>query len=216
MPIGNLDIGGLTRDTHLELREHATRINILLPKDGSEFFTGNLRFGTAGDVGITRNAAGVLEVNTGVAGTLAWFREQGDAVVTADFSVTNSTTLVNVTGLTFNVVAGRRYAFEVDAHTTSANTGGIKLAIAGTATATWFLSEGVMFENAGVVDQTRTTTIGNVTSAHTTCLAAYSIIHGTILVNAGGTLTLQFAQNAANATPSVLLRGSTMIVHDVT
>jgi hypothetical protein len=36
-----------------------------------------------------------------------------------------------------------------------------------------------------------------------------------ITVNAAGTLTVQFAQNASNAAASTVLAGSTMMVHDM-
>lgn len=39
-------------------------------------------------------------------------------------------------------------------------------------------------------------------------------IYGTITVNASGTLTVQFAQNSSNATPSIVARGSQFIVRD--
>ena len=40
-------------------------------------------------------------------------------------------------------------------------------------------------------------------------------IEGTITVNAAGTLTVQFAQNTSNGTPSIVKRGSTFIVQDM-
>lgn len=54
------------------------------------------------------------------------------------------------------------------------------------------------------------TTVGGVTAV----TAAYCRITGTITVNAGGTLTVQFAQNASNGTASSVLIGSSFVVQD--
>jgi len=52
------------------------------------------------------------------------------------------------------------------------------------------------------------TSVGNVTAV----TAAYTVITGTIVCSATGSLTLQFAQNASNAAASTILAGSTFIV----
>lgn len=54
-------------------------------------------------------------------------------------------------------------------------------------------------------------TVGGVTAV----TAAYCRITGTITVNAGGTLTVQFAQNASDVTASSVLIGSTFIVQQM-
>lgn len=134
--------------------------------------------------------------------------------VSSDYSVTSNTTLANVTGLTANVAASGTYRFEARLYTTSANTGGVKFAIGGTATATDIIYEGVTTD-AGVITQTRAgalaTTVGAVTNATT----AYTVITGTITVNAAGTLTVQFAQNASDAGASVVKRGSTFVLTEM-
>ena len=53
--------------------------------------------------------------------------------------------------------------------------------------------------------------VGGVTSV----TAAFTQITGTITVNAAGTLTCQFAQNASNATASSVLVGSTFILTEM-
>jgi hypothetical protein len=129
--------------------------------------------------------------------------------VSTQFDKTN-TTLDNITGLTANVAAGKIYRFEAILYTTSDVAGGVKVAIGGTATATSIIYEGLTTDG-GLTTQSRTTTLGNAVGAVTAVTAACIKVTGTITVNVAGTLTCQFAENAATATSSVLV-GSTFVV----
>src|SRR5262249_7630642 len=140
----------------------------------------------------------------------------GDSRVTSDFSVTSSTTLTNVTGLTVTVVAGKTYSFVATLFTTSNVAGGVQAAIAGTATATAIIYEGETTAGAAIGAQTRASALATAVGAITAVTAARIDIMGTITVNAGGTLTVQFAQNASNGTASVVKQGSTFRVWQIT
>jgi len=131
--------------------------------------------------------------------------------VSTQFNKTSDTTLANVTGLTATVVAGKFYRFEVKLYTTSNIAGGVKVAIAGTATATAVVYEGLTTD-AGLTTQSRATALATAVGAVTAVTAAYILISGTIQVNAAGTLTVQFAQNASNGTASSVLVGSTFLL----
>lgn len=132
----------------------------------------------------------------------------------AQFDKTSDTTLANVTGLTFDkseLQAGRIYEFEAILYTSSNVAGGVKFAIGGTATATAIIADAVVYQG-GVSIATGTprvtalaTTVGDVTAVTT----AFVTINGRITVNAAGTLTIQFAQNASNGAASSVLVGST-------
>lgn len=124
-----------------------------------------------------------------------------------------TTTLGNVTGLTANVAASGTYRFEAKLYTTSDVAGGIKVAIAGTATATAIIYEGLT-TNAGTTTQSRATALATAVGAVTAVTAAYVTITGTITVNAAGTLTVQAAANAATGTTSVLV-GSTFVLTEM-
>lgn len=126
-------------------------------------------------------------------------------VVAAQFDVTNSTTLVDVTGLAVNVDALHTYTFRATLYTVSDVGTGVKVAIGGTCTETSIIYE-ASTQNAGAITQSRTTTKGNAVGGVTAVTAARVDIFGTIVVNAAGTLTVQFAENAAVAatTSSVL------------
>lgn len=136
----------------------------------------------------------------------------GGATVTTQYD-NNTTTLGNVPGLSYNVAAGKRYRFEVDLYTTSDVAGGVKAAIGGTATATNIIYEGLTTD-AGTTTQSRATALGSAVGGVTAVTAAYIRLVGTIVVNSAGTLTVQFAENAATATSSVLI-GSTFLVREI-
>lgn len=133
-----------------------------------------------------------------------YFRTSGQKRVTANFDKTN-TTLANVTGLSATLTAGKAYYFRavlfVDAHAT----GGCKFAIGGTCTATSIIYH-IKAINDGTsalaITSRQTSLGGNAGQAGATALLV--TIEGQIVVNAGGTLTVQFAQNAASGTSTVL------------
>lgn len=131
-------------------------------------------------------------------------------VLDQDFAKTN-TTLADVTGsstnLSYTVTAGETYKFRAVLHISANATGGLKFTLGGTATATsvvWF--NHVIGVSAGTVIQVQTTSLGS--SVGTNGVTTYyAVAEGSIAVNAGGTLTVQFAQNSASGT-STVLRGS--------
>lgn len=124
-----------------------------------------------------------------------------------------TTTLGNVTGLTANVAAGKVYRFEATLYTTSNAAGGVKVAIAGSATATAIVYEGLTTD-AGLTTQSRGTALATAVGAVTAVTAAYVKVTGTITVNAAGTLLVQAAANVAVGTTSVLV-GSTFVVTEI-
>lgn len=130
---------------------------------------------------------------------------------------TSTTTLTNITGLTRNVEAGKTYSIEAVLPTTSAVTGGVKIAIGGTATATAIWYEAVVTEN-GVVKvpgTTRATAIGTAVGDVTAVTAASITIRGVITVNAPGTLTVQGAQSVSDAGATSYLVGGGLFLRPI-
>ena len=189
--------------------------NILLSRTGDPtVFTPDM------DTGVFRNAAGVMEVNSGQAGNLAgaYLKWGGTSRAAADWP-TSVATLADAGGLSVSVKAGRAYAFEAELSFTCAAAGGIKCAIGGNATATNIIYDGWIVDSAanGIKGNAQATAMGApVAAAATVGTAGHVTIRGTIEVNAAGTLTVQAAQNTVNATATVVKRGSRLIVHDVT
>jgi len=125
--------------------------------------------------------------------------------VSSNFSKTSDTTLANITGLTFTTASGGKYRFHANLFLSCGASGGAKVAISGTNTATkiqYLISL-----------RTATAFVGEVNTAlggdyGTTAAHVLGEIVGYIDVNEGGTLTVQFAQNASNGTASIVLAGS--------
>lgn len=135
--------------------------------------------------------------------------------VAANFAVTNSAVLVNITGLTANVSAGKTYRFRAFVPLSCIAAQGFTLAIAGTATATAIIIDAQAFDGVGgaAALYAQTNALGNTLFTGSgaifgsTNVGAY--ITGTITVNAAGTLTVQLAQDvAAPATAATAFRGS--------
>jgi hypothetical protein len=125
--------------------------------------------------------------------------------VGTQFDRVSSTVLTNVTDLSVSLVAGRTYEFEAHLLTTSSSAGGVKVAIGGTATATSVRYEALVFQSGACVAQGRASALGTAVAGITSVTDALVIITGTIVVNAAGTLTVQFAQNASFASISSVL-----------
>jgi len=172
----------------------------------------------------TGTANGLIQVTDDGAGSAPyyydasrWRRINGkEARVSTQFNTT-STTLADVTGLNaLKVEAGRSYRFRAVLFCDADAVGGQKYAIAGTATATAIIYQITTISNASnlnVITSRQTALGGSAGQAGST--GNYTIIEGEITVNAAGTLTVQFAQNAAGGTSSILV-GSTFTVTENT
>ncbi|MEM3145985.1 MAG: hypothetical protein QW838_02875 [Candidatus Nitrosotenuis sp.] len=126
-------------------------------------------------------------------------------VTTSTFTVTNSTALSAVPGLSVNVRAGRKYIFRAVLFVDADATGGHKYAIGGSATAAavkYHIRSINDATNAFVITSRQTALGGSAGQAGATTV--FTEIVGAIDVSAAGTLNVQFAQNAANGSSSVL------------
>lgn len=132
------------------------------------------------------------------------------ARVTSDFSVTSSTTLANVPGLSVNLQAGLTYSFRCPLFfSTGASAGGVKVALSGTATITNLIADAVSLDSTTVIAGTQISAFASTIIANTNAgTTPKATIEGTITVNAAGTMTVQFAQNASSGTASIVKRGS--------
>lgn len=136
---------------------------------------------------------------------------------TSAFNKTSDTTLANVTSLVGNAGAGKIYKFKACLHINCGTTGGMKVAMAGTCTAT-----SITFQvlSHAITTGTQAITGGRINALATSVGVAgndsyYCVIEGVIAVNGAGTLTVQFAQNVSNGTASSVLEHSTFIVENI-
>jgi hypothetical protein len=147
-----------------------------------------------------------------------------EVVTAADFNQTNVGALANITGLTFNLTAGKKYAFRavlfcnIDI-ATGGNTG-IKIAISGTATATKIIFCGTLGDvTGGATLYGRAAALNTAIftgSAVFTPQAADIAIEGYIHVNAAGTLTIQTCQDApAPGLINTILEGSSFSLFEI-
>lgn len=161
---------------------------------------------SAVDVGGTAEAHAINEANEVVRLTGLLARN------TAQFDAAATTTLANITGLSRNVDSGVTYRFEAILPISASAAGGCKFAMAGTATATsiwyWIVLEDEAWPNDTI--RSRQTALGG-SSGQVGTVSGVCRITGVIVVNAGGTLTAQFAQMVASGTSSVLANGSLKI-----
>lgn len=136
----------------------------------------------------------------------------GFARVSTQFDKTSSTTLSDVTGLTVTLTAGLTYEFEAYLFYTANSASGVKCTMAGTCTATAIIFETFITNTSGFTGIAKQTALGAVSTGSTPSTGDVMWMRGTITVNAGGTLTAQFAQNVSGGVASSVLVGSTLKV----
>lgn len=130
---------------------------------------------------------------------------------TTQTDYTSNVTLANVTGLTANVLAGNSYAFRAHLSVTSNASGGVRVAIAGTATATSISYSAISFAGTTVSAVSTATSLGTAAGVATAAVTNV-IIEGTIVVNAAGTLTVQAAQGTSFGTATSILVNSNFVL----
>lgn len=136
-------------------------------------------------------------------GTFAMVEDYRRKIVGTQFDKTN-TALADVTDLSVNIVSGETYTFKAVLFTTSNVAGGVKAAINGTSTASSIRYEGFATD-AGATTQSRASALGGAVAAVTAVTNALVVIEGVITASGSGSLTVQFAENAAVSTSSVLV-----------
>lgn len=189
-------------DRSLDLKTIKEGTNITIDDDGA----GNLTFNAA--------ASGAAAITSGtIAGTTMSNNINANCVRTSAAVTANATvTYADVTGLTQTVVAGATYRFRLVLPSTVASaTGGIKYSFhyTNSATLTSIEATGIGYTSAAVAVQHTTTATDNADLFSQAAVVIMTIIEGTFVVNAGGTVTVQMAQNTSNASNSVALVGGT-------
>lgn len=125
--------------------------------------------------------------------------------VSSQFNKTN-TTLANVTGLSATLENAKTYFFRAQLVFDANVTGGHKYAMSGTATASAIRYNIISTCDATLANViTSRQTALNGSAGQAGCAAGVTTIEGYITTSAAGTLTVQFAQNAASGTSSILV-----------
>ena len=132
------------------------------------------------------------------------------AVSSTQLDKTSDATLANVVGLSQTVVPGT-YKFTIHLAGTAGASGGWKVAFNYTTAVLGSIESTGYAYTASAVALTHTTTTTTQTSLIATTAANIAgDIEGTMVVTTGGTVQLQFAQNASNGTASSIYVGSYM------
>lgn len=138
------------------------------------------------------------------------------ATVRTSSAVTKNanTTYANVTGLSQTVVSGATYKFTcLLPSTVASGTGGIKYAFNYTTTVlTSIESTAQGFTSAAVAVQHTTTTTTQTDLFTQAAVVIFVQIEGTFIVTTGGTIDVQMAQSASDASNTVALVGGTFQV----
>jgi hypothetical protein len=131
---------------------------------------------------------------------------------TTAFSQASSTTLANVIGMATSTLQPGDYEVDINLIMTSGASGGVKMGLKwGTAsmiTATAFTVEGRTASVLAVTTFTTSTDAASVIAATTAYINVK--VKGRITVALAGTIQLQMAQNASDATATTVALGSTM------
>jgi hypothetical protein len=136
------------------------------------------------------------------------------ARVTTQFDAvtgTTGTTLTNVVGASVTLIAGATYTVNVYVRGTSTANSGMKLALGGTATWTSIESTGTLRTASALITGSNSTATPGTSIVGGTAAYLNGTITATIVVNAGGTLTLMAAQNAAHADTTSIYVNSNIV-----
>lgn len=130
--------------------------------------------------------------------------------LTTQLDKTSSTTLANLVGLVQTVVPGT-YSFNIRLQGTSGASGGWKVAFKYTSTVLSSINAfAEAYTTSAIATAQTTTTTDQATLLGVTAANIGGMISGTMVVTTGGTVQLQFAQNASDGTASSIYLGSSM------
>lgn len=134
------------------------------------------------------------------------------AVSTAQLDKTSDTALANITGLTLALTAAKTYVCHGAIYATTNASGGFKIALADSGTGgpltVTSIRYGVASINAGNIFNSTTTLGTGVGGNGALGTNGWATIEATIVVNAGGNLAVQAAQNTSNGTTTSFLVNS--------
>ncbi len=136
-----------------------------------------------------------------------------DTKVLVATATTTTNVLASLTGFSWSLVAGATYKFDVELATTQTTNGGLTVAFKYTTATLTSIQlktyQSTDTDNTTAISTNNTTTtdatkfIDNKTAAYTR-----SRLHGTLVVNAAGTVAIQVAQNTTNSDTTSILLGS--------
>jgi hypothetical protein len=175
--------------------------------------------------GIGRNdlASGLAQISgwnapvSGVITTTGTWIQNTPACTLISSDVTNNTnTFAVVTGLTSDLVAGRKYAFKIVLFFSTDQVGeGVKFDLnGGSATATTFIASAQSQNVGGTSSFDYITSLSSVLANLPAAGALTLVVNGSIICNAAGTFRPEFAQVAHSTGTATIKAGSYMVMTD--
>lgn len=177
--------------------------------------TGVVTLGASQDAGFARNAAGVIEVNTGTAGVYGWLVDAGIGRASAD-ATNATTTLSTAITLAGNLISGRKYIGRAVLRVSNSQAAeGIKAAFAGTSTFSSFWAIASIIGGGTAVAGTLISTSQTGVMNYTTITGdSYLAIDFEGVCNGSGTLLLQTAEDSHTSGTLTTSLGSFMWAKD--
>lgn len=162
-----------------------------------------------GTISIFHNTVtGLFSVRTSE-GRTCGIRDTPKVYKDSNQSVTSSTTPVNDSALSITLPASGIFEITARMPLTVTALSGIKVQLGGTANFTNLSVDILIYNNAVTPGLVAAGTVtGTGTPIQTTSAADLVQISGTVEVNTGGTLVIQWAQRVSNATAATVLRGA--------
>jgi hypothetical protein len=131
---------------------------------------------------------------------------------TTQTALSSTTTLTAITGLAVPVASGATYYCTTYMPITANASGGVQVAFAGSGgmTATSANYQALTMTSTVNEAMTNTTTFGNGVGGYTGAATNVNL-SGTIVVNAGGSIVVEGAQNASNSNATTFLANSSLV-----
>lgn len=173
----------------------------------AELNTTSLKASARSNIGVPAASGGTLTSPTISAAIFSDFK-----TLAADFDVdsgTTGSTLTSLTGLSWTLVAGATYNFELEGPVTMTTNGGLSVAFKYTTLTLTSISVTSMQMTASAIAVATSTTTTDQTKFIDQKATAYTYIRmaGSLVVNAGGTLAVQAAQNTSHADNTIISKG---------
>lgn len=158
------------------------------------------------NIALTPNGSGIVNIQ----GTP--FQSTGSVRTTGPITITSSTALANISGLSVSLAASGSYHFRAHVPTTAAAAGGIQMAIAYSGSVSYIWYEGELTSAGVISNQTRATSMGSAVCSSASATAGTGIIEGNIITTTAASLTVQAAQNTSNASATTIIQGAELDV----
>lgn len=141
--------------------------------------------------------------------TLSSITNSDVKALAADATATSSVTLTALTGFSWTLVAGATYVFRVRGKVGMSTNGGLALAFKYTTLTLTSIVVNALQRTASALALAQSTTTTDQTKFIDQKATAYIEVelYGSLVVNAGGTLAVQFAQNTSHGDTTTIYKG---------